>query len=166
MFNKIFNWMKENKIVTVVLVVLVFLLLKKFNNFGVSRKVSRISSYDSAEYSMEGISPLNPSASGSAKVVSLPSSVSQNRRVVTNSSFSLLVKKVNDTVDSVAREAESMGGFVVNTVINRDEEADSANIEVRVPSDKLEEFSKYLRSISVKVVYENVIGYDITDQYT
>jgi len=34
-----------------------------------------------------------------------------------------------------------------------------------VPSGKVEEMSKYLRSVAVKVVSENVDGQDITDQY-
>jgi len=161
MFNKIINWIKANKLVTIVLVVLLFLLFRR-STIGIRSGVSKIASYDG----MESVSPVAPVSTGIYKESSLTNTTSQNRKVVTNSSFSLLVKKVNETIDSVTLKADEMGGFVVSKVINRDEKADSASIEVRVPSDKLDEFSKYLRSISVKVVYENIIGHDITDQYT
>jgi hypothetical protein len=162
MFKNIINWIKANKIVTIVLVILGFLLLRKSPGFGISSGVSRISSYDN----MMSISPVASLPSSEGRVVATAKVASQARKVVTNSSFSLLVKKVNETIDSVTKEAEGMNGFVVNKVINRDEKADTATVEVRVPSDRLDEFSKYLRSISVKVVYENIMGYDITDQYT
>lgn len=162
MFKNIINWIKANKIITIVLVVLLFLLLRRSLSLRIGRGVSTISSYDN----MVSISPIASLPSGESKAVATAKLASQNRKVITNSSFSLLVKKVNETIDNVTKETEAMDGFIVSTVINRDEKADTANIEVRVPSDKLDEFSKYLRSISVKVVYENIIGYDITDQYT
>ncbi len=162
MFKNIINWIKENKIVTVVIIILGFLLIKKFTGFGVGKGVSRTLSYDS----IVGIAPAASLPANEGRVVNTVKVTSQTRKVVTNSSFSLLVKKVNDAIDGVTKEAELMDGFVVSTVINRDEKADIATINARVPSDKLEEFSKYLRSISVKVVYENILGYDITDQYT
>jgi len=157
MFTKIINWIKTNKIISALIVVILFLLLRGSASSVSTRQYSGVDSIG-----MESAVPsMSKSSAGSVLVPA-----SQNRKVVTNSNFSLLVKKVNETIDSVKSEAEQMSGYVVSTVINRDEKADTADIEVRVPSDKLVEFSKYLRSISVKVVYENVIGYDITDQYT
>ncbi|NMB91960.1 DUF4349 domain-containing protein [candidate division WWE3 bacterium] len=156
MFKKIFNWIKENKVITVVFVVLVFLLLKKFNNYSAYKRVSRV---DNAGYNVEE----------STLVTETPSLVSQykgERKLVTNSNFSLLVKKVGDAVDNVVKETESTGGFVVSTAISKDEGVDIASIEVRIPRDKLEGFSEYLKSISVRTVYENITGYDITDEYT
>jgi len=156
MFKKIFNWIKENKVITVVFVVLVFLLLKKFNNYSAHKRVLRV---DNAGYNVEE----------STLVTKTPSLVSQykgERKLVTNSNFSLLVKKVGDAVDNVVKETESTGGFVVSTAISKDEGVDIASIEVRIPRDKLEGFSEYLKSISVRTVYENITGYDITDEYT
>jgi len=159
MFSKIINWIKTNKIISALIVVILFLLLRGSASSVSTRQYSGVDSI-----AMESAAPSLSMSKNSTGSVSVPTS--QNRKVVTNSNFSLLVKKVNETIDSVKTEAEQMSGYVVSTVINRDEKADTADIEVRVPSAKLVEFSKYLRSISVKVVYENVIGYDITDQYT
>lgn len=164
MFSKIINWIKQNKIVSVVIVVLLFLLLRKSLVSGGMRGISRVSPINSIE--SVGFAPMFGLDVGLSKNASLTQADSQARKIITNSNFSLLVKKVNETLDNIKKEADQMGGYVTGTVINRDEKADKATIEVRVPSDKLEEFSKYLRSIAVKVVYENIIGHDITDQYT
>ena len=88
-----------------------------------------------------------------------------NRKVVTNTNFSLHVKNVDDTVDKIRNKTTEMGGFMVNTDIRRDEAASSSDLQVRVPSDQLVDFSKYLKTLAVKVVYENISGNDITDQY-
>jgi len=88
-----------------------------------------------------------------------------NRKVVTNTNFSLHVKNVDDTVENIRKKTSEMGGFMVNTDIRRDEAASSSNLQVRISSDQLVEFSKYLKTLAVKVVYENISGNDITDQY-
>lgn len=89
----------------------------------------------------------------------------KNRKVVINSNFSLLVKDVTGVVDMIKEKTLSMAGYMVNTNISRTEFGENATLQIRVPSGKVEEMSKYLRSVAVKVVSENVDGQDITDQY-
>jgi len=175
MFSKIFNWVKTHKLLTVTIIVLLFIFLFHINqqtlklneiteenyNSGVSRVSNDATVYPKnlgLSYEMESL--YTPSDYPSTEAGS------ENRKVVTNSSLSLLVKNVDATVENINQKTLEMGGYMVNTNIQRDEEADSATIEVRIPSDKLDEFSKYLRSESVKVVYENIVGTDITEQYT
>ncbi len=89
----------------------------------------------------------------------------ESRKVVTNTNFSLHVKNVDNAIENIRQKTVEMGGFMVNTNIRRDVEDSSAVVEVRIPSDQLTEFSNYLKTLAVKVVYENVVGKDITDQY-
>ncbi|KKS31461.1 MAG: hypothetical protein UV00_C0005G0007 [candidate division WWE3 bacterium GW2011_GWF1_42_14] len=88
-----------------------------------------------------------------------------DRKVVVESNFSLLVKDVTPTVEMIKEKTLLMGGYMVNTNISRTEYGENAVLQIRVPSEKIEEMSKYLRSVAIKVVSENVDGRDITDQY-
>ena len=183
MFKKIFNWVKVHKLLTFNLLVVLFILFIILKN--VFPSIVYYDSSDSTDYGREGIgmapiagsiSPADKKSSSSNYLQGLNYGENQekapvqnsdeSRKVITNSNLSLLVKDVDNTVENVRKKVIDMGGFMVNTNIRRDAEASSSTIEVRVPSDQLVDFSKYLRTLSVKVVYENITGTDITDQYT
>ena len=95
----------------------------------------------------------------------VPASDAVDRKVITNSNFSLLVKNVTESIDKIKTKVTQASGFVIDSNIRRGETYESADLTLRIPSDKIDEVSAYLRSISVKVVSENVSGNDITDQY-
>ncbi len=165
MFSKIINWIKTHKLNTFLIIVVAYLLFGK--SASILRYYGTGVSYDTA------LSEISPTMGGGVArtLVNLKSSIvapslSQERKVITNTNFSLLVKNVNSFIDGAKVKVSEFGGFMVDTRINRDEKAETATIQARIPSSKLEEFSKYVRSISVKVVYENIVGNDITDQYT
>jgi len=88
------------------------------------------------------------------------------RMVVQNSYLSLKVTNVTDNLKKVSQKAESLSGYMVNSSVSQPEESTTANITVRVPADKLEDFLGFCRQLAVKVVSENLTGYDVTDQYT
>jgi hypothetical protein len=182
MFKKIFEWVKTHKLI----VFLVFLFFSYrfiasvlFSIVGsadvpVGRNTRSEYLSDSYEKASVSSSPIVGSVSQRSPSIDLFGSsgdsvkqvAQEDRKVITNSNLSLHVKNVDDAVDSIRQNVITMGGFMVNTSIKRDEAASSATLEVRVPSEQLVEFSKYLRGIAVKVVYENINGRDITDQYT
>lgn len=177
MFNKIKEWAKTHKMFTfnIVVVVIIFLLLFSGNirrvgynmvgNKGYNIGSMYDASYAPAPLSYSGIQG-NAKYSSDINYESMPNEVNvSNRKVITNTNFSLHVKNVDDTVENIRKKTSEMGGFMVNTDIRRDEAASSSNLQVRVPSDQLVEFSKYLKTLAVKVVYENISGNDITDQY-
>ncbi len=89
-----------------------------------------------------------------------------DRKVVTDTNFSLLVKDVAASIRQLKGDAETAGGFMVNSSINRPEEGGNGNLTVRVPSDRLDEYLEKVRGASVRVVSENVMGTDVTDQFT
>jgi hypothetical protein len=166
MFSKIINWIKTHKLSTFLIVVVAFLLCGKGAStlLGYSARGVSYNSYGDAV-------PMTLNSGFASGVASLKSAVvapslSQERKVITNTNFSLLVKSVSAFVDSAKLKVTEFGGFMVDTQINRDEKAETATLQARIPSGRLDEFSKYIKSLSVKVVYENIVGYDITDQYT
>jgi hypothetical protein len=76
-----------------------------------------------------------------------------------------LVPDVTDTRHTIVPSAHSAGGYMVNSNTNNPEEAPTATVIVRVPSNKLEETLSSYRAMGVKVVNENLVGTDVTDQY-
>jgi len=182
MSKKIFDWVKVHKLLTFNLLVVLFIFFIILKNVFVSTYYNSVDSMD-YDRGNAGMSPIAGSINPIAGNMTTPNyskgltyeesqemipvqDADDSRRVITNSNLSLLVKDVDSTVEDVRQKVIDMGGFMVNTNIRRDAEASSSTIEVRVPSDQLVEFSKYLRTLSVKVVYENITGTDITDQYT
>lgn len=168
--TKIFNWVKTHKLATVNILFILFVLwiFSPFRYLISGGLNSRSTSIDSmsSEY---GGTPL----AGSAKSLNLqmpsyeaaPQPDVTDRKVVVNSNFSLLVKDVTDTVSKIKGKTAEMAGYIVNTNIQRAEYSESAVLEIRIPSDKVEQMTEYLRVLSVKVVSENVSGRDITDKY-
>ena len=177
MFSKIKEWVKTHKMfafnIVVVLIIFLFLFSRSIRRVGYNMAVSK-NSYTGGMYDAS-YAPTPTAYSGIQEGGRLSSDINyenmsnevnvSNRKVVTNTNFSLHVKNVDDTVENIRKKTTEMGGFMVNTDIRRDEAASSSNLQVRIPSDQLVEFSKYLKTLAVKVVYENISGNDITDQY-
>lgn len=168
--NKIFSWIKSNILTVILIVIILFLIGSRQNSsFGVSN--------------MRGVSSLSvPTAGGVSEMaygdvsqksmaVSLPQpdftpqADVTNRMVIQNSDMSLLVKDVPKARDEIINFAQDNGGYMVNSSISNPTDAPSATVIIRVKSAKIKQALEYFRSIAVKVVSENLEGYDVTDQY-
>ena len=103
-----------------------------------------------------------PSPIGDSVNPTVPSS---DRKIVTDTNLSLLVTSVRETQSSLTTSAESLGGFMVNSSLSAPLEATSGNLTVRIPTPKLNEYLSLVRSAAVRVVSENIMGRDVTDQY-
>ncbi len=95
-----------------------------------------------------------------------PSSSSE-RMVIIDTSLSLLVKNVTESVSNIESQAKTLGGFLVTSNVNADENEIGVTglITIRVPADQRQEMLNYLKDNSIRVVSENVNGRDVTDQY-
>jgi len=87
------------------------------------------------------------------------------RLVIQESNLSLLVKNVVDVRNKILEYTKSKGGYMVTASTSNPQDAPTGNITIRVPADKLQESLDYFHSLSIKVVSENLLGTDITDQY-
>jgi hypothetical protein len=175
------NWVKNNKILTLLIIGGVLYFFGR-NFFGVStRSLSLQKSYSSSSYGVSSGAGLSNISSGSVGVsdmaemiapavprdtVNTSGSPSSDRVVINESYMSIVVKDVRDTGEKVISYANDNGGFMVNSNYSQPEEAPFATITVRVSSDKFEQALDYFRSLGVKVVNENVVGKDVTEQYT
>ncbi len=176
--SRLLHWIKSNFLLSVLsLVVLYVVVIQPY--FGVT--MSQPSSYRMQSYEGAGTfgSIVSPSISNMSEAKDsvgsmFPSVLPEesvdlgvsNRKVVRNSNVSLLVKDVRESENKIEQYAVSAGGFLVNSSLSTPEQGGSGNMSIRVPSDKLKSTLEFLRSLSVRVVSENVMGTDITDQYS
>lgn len=169
MIKRLFEWLKHNKLLTVLILVVAYFIL--FNgrrnypvymdgvmgkNIGGMREISLGSTT-----MMDSSDAYYPTPTESA-----PTPEIQDRMMVTSSNFSLLVKDVTKTLDEIKGKVTELKGYVVNVSISRPELGEHATIQFRVPTEQVETMVAYLRGASVKVVSENVSGHDVTDKYT
>lgn len=177
---KIVEWIKKNKFLTVVLLVVAYLLLNFTQSlFGVNLLSLDITNGSRSGYQeSSGAVGLAPGGSfGASSGISLPSyspPVKQDyapqpdvkdRLVIQESNLSLLVNDVVEVRNKILDYTNANDGYMVNASTSNPQDAPTATIVVRVPSDNLQNALDYFHSLSVKVVSENLVGRDVTDQY-
>lgn len=169
----VIDWIKKNKLSSLLMAVVGLFLFKYF--FG---DIFGFSPLGSARYGGMAADVIAPSVGFMSKSVpfSAPSMMPSfgeaaptpgvtNRMVVSNSQISLLVKDVVSALTTIKAKTTSLGGYMVDSNLTRPEEAASGQITLRIPSEKLDEALGFLRTLSVKVVSENLVGEDVTDQF-
>ncbi len=175
MIKRLFNWIKSNKLTFLLLVVVAYLISK---SLGQVTPVFERSASVNTMYTGFGGGMMNSvgSAGIAPKMMTdsyMPTTIQDtprpeitNRKMVTTSYFSLMVKDVTGTLNNIKGKIAELKGYVVNVNVDRPELGENASIEFRVPSDQVDNVTAFLRSQAIKVVSENVSGTDITDQYT
>lgn len=150
------SWVKNNKLASFIIAVLLFLLLKNYflgsvNNFGAP--AVRDMTYEVAP--SVGLPPVRDSAP----------TQTPNRLVVQESNLSMVVSNVREVSDKITAEAKRVGGYMVSTSLTSPEEAPFATVVVRLPASKLKNSLDFFRSQAIRVTSENILGTDVTDQY-
>ncbi|OGG03454.1 hypothetical protein A2W14_05365 [Candidatus Gottesmanbacteria bacterium RBG_16_37_8] len=166
---KIWEYIKSHKITSLLILVIIYLLYK--NSGGIVPL--RPNTYDSAPMTgvSEGMSLKlgSPSYMGRGIVPPQPDYAPApdvtDRKVISESQLSIQVKNVRDATDKIMTFAKRIGGYMVNTSLSNPGEAPSGYIVIRVPQAKFDESLIFLRSLGIKVVWENLTGEDVTDQY-
>jgi hypothetical protein len=87
------------------------------------------------------------------------------RMVIRDSSLSVLVEHVSQSINQVQNLAESAGGYLVTSYMDTPEGASNGSITIRVPAESVDSTLEAIRNLGVRVVNESVTGQDITDQY-
>src|SRR3989344_3538157 len=174
MLTNFLNWIKNNKIATFIIVVLAVIVIFKgqYRYFPfINNMMYGAKNYEGGEEIGYPIGGIDASYPQDLQVSNYPYSQATptlnviDRKIITEASLSLQVKSVSDTIKNVKSKITALGGYIVNSYVNRPEFGESGNISARVPSDKMEEFLTFIRSNAVKVVDENINGSDITDQF-
>lgn len=162
--HRIIDWIKNNKLSSFLLVLILFFIGRTLT--------SNNQVYYSDSSSQYGVSPMLgksstiPFTGGGVNYNEVaPQPQVQNRKVITNSNVSLLVKDVRNAMDKIEEQVLLKKGYLVSTSITQPEEGANGYIVVRVPNTEVKPVLEFLRGLSVKVISENISGHDITDQY-
>lgn len=97
---------------------------------------------------------------------SVAPSESANRLVIQDTSLSLQVDNVEEKIAMIQNKTADLGGFLVNSNLSKPNGVGSGIISVRIPENKRMEAMEIFKNMAVKVVSENVLGTDVTDQYS
>lgn len=165
-FNQILNWIKTNKLATLLLLIVAFFIYRQY--YAGNRYASIPSGGFQEAYSDAGVTGLGIGSLdvGMPKSLAEPGiSNATDRMVTTNTSLSMKVDEVESTLVQIKDLAVTNGGFMVDSSFSQPEGAASATINVRVQSTQLDSFLLAIKDLAVKVVSENVSGRDITEQY-
>ncbi len=163
-----FNWIKQNKLVIFILLVLAWLVwqsnyFKQFHSFNspvmeaANLKVGESANPIQVE---ETFNEMAPSQDVDATDNQL------NRLVVQNSSLSMVVEDVPATAQEIISIAKKAGGYMVNKNLHQVESKPTATVTVRVPANQLDQVLATFKDQASKVVWENLDGQDVTDSYT
>jgi hypothetical protein len=168
--QKLFDWIKSNKIATVLILVLGFFAFKRGlmgNLLGTKLSSPTSVSYDS--YSPMGETAMvdrgGPGIPTPPQPEATPQPDVDDRMTVRNAELSLHVKEVSETIEALEGYVDSVGGYVVSSTINTPQESTTGRITLRVPTERLDAALEYFKDLAVTVVQENVRASDITDQY-
>jgi len=107
-----------------------------------------------------------PAEEPAAQYIREDSKVSQNagvgRKIIYNANAEIDVKDLKGTYDSIISRVEGIGGYIASSGITDN----YSEITARIPSEKLDEFIKYLETLGEgnNRIYRN--SDDITEQYT
>lgn len=158
----IINWVKSHKLIVLLILIIAFLY---FKDKGIT-PLSQFSKSSIVNYNRASA----PSMGMVAPELSLPQSIetvsdTADRIVIQNSNMSLLVKDVRATGDQIISYAKDIRGFMVFASYNRPTESPFATITVRIPTIRLDEALNYIRSLSIKVTSENLVGTDVTEDH-
>ena len=89
-----------------------------------------------------------------------------DRMVVYNSTVSLEVDSVGDSVNAVRSLTSSVGGIVAGASSQFKGDTEYATLTLRVPSDQYNRVMSELRGMAVRVTSENGSAKDVTDEFT
>jgi len=166
--SKTLDWVKKNKLLAFLILIVLYFLFKNFffSLYGVTQ-YSEKSSFNLPS-ATDSSAPLGLSRNDSIMPEPYnppPPTDVKDRMVVKTSSLSILTKNVSQSLDSIKKYAESIDGYMTQSSLSNPQDAASADIAIRVPGEKLEDTLSFIRQSGIKVVSENLSGYDVTDEY-
>jgi hypothetical protein len=91
---------------------------------------------------------------------------SPDRMIVRTASVSLVVTNTEDSVARIKSIVGTLGGYVVDTRLWRDEGQLRGSVTVRVPSESLDDALDQFKTLAVKVERESGSSQDVTEEYT
>lgn len=159
--SKLIGWIKKNRLLFFLILLVLFLLFRdSLTTFPQLAPRTR-PSLTTGEKALPRGGPYETDLSFSAPLSERP-----ERIVIKETSLSLVVANVPKVLGEVEEKAKQLGGFLVDSSLNVPEGPATGTITVRIPEAKRQEALAEFKKLAVKVVSENVSGFDVTDEYT
>lgn len=87
------------------------------------------------------------------------------RKLIKNAALTLRVAALGEASEQIRARAGALGGFISNSRLDvNSDRNESASIEAKVPSDKLDQFLREIEPLG-KVLSKSETGEDVTDQF-
>ncbi len=86
-------------------------------------------------------------------------------KMTRNASIDLIVKSPRESADKIRQLAQAAGGFLVNSETYGGQNASSASLTIRVPTDKFEQVRTEIGKIGLRIESEKLEAQDVTKQY-
>jgi hypothetical protein len=161
----LFDWIKANLLVVVLLFVILFLATRQNGPIPLSGAMPFGIGGASPEFGVAKMGLAQSSADIMPYQPQAPPTDQANRLVVRDTSLSLVSSDVAGTLRQIESQAVSLGGYMVDSNLSQPEGAASGTISVRVPTEKRTEAIDAFKKFAIKTVSESVSGTDVTDQY-
>jgi hypothetical protein len=91
--------------------------------------------------------------------------VQMPRLVVYNIDLILIVQDTDTSLAQIETLVTKVGGYVVSTSTYQHEEANRANVTIRVPMEDLDDVMEQLRGLALEVQSESKHGQDVSEEY-
>lgn len=101
---------------------------------------------------------------GSTLILDPGNVVDSGKKIIYTVNMSLEAPDAAKAIDEIGKKAASLGGYVSDTSYNQYEESASASIVVRIPPEKLSDFTEHIGTL-YKVLSTNMGSQDVTEQY-
>lgn len=160
--GRLWGWIKNNKLLSFLILLVLFLLLRgNLTSLPGIVPQARPPSLTTSERA------ISPGIGGTTRLPSLSAPSGEKERIIIKeTTLSLVVGNVAKVLADVEGKAKQLGGFLVSSNLNVPEGVATGTIKVRVPEEKRGEALAEFKKLAVKVVSENIAGFDVTDEYT
>lgn len=105
-------------------------------------------------------------AEGRGTEVDLTSKASEERLIVRTADLAIVVKDAEQSVVQIKGIVGSLGGYVVDMRLWRDQDQLRGTVTVRVPAESLDEALDKFKALAVKVERESGGSQDVTEEYS
>jgi hypothetical protein len=164
--HKLVSYLKQNKLVVVLVLALIYLISKNYfpNTVNYSTRFYAPTNTMDLSYSTTKV---GVGEGGIMPPVQNPTPTDSSERLtVQDTSLSVLVNSVENTITQIEKVAVDYDGYLVNSNLDKPEGAATGSITIRVDSKNRGTALTAIRALGKKIVSENVSGYDVTDQYS
>lgn len=164
--NQTIKFFRTNWLAIVLAAVIIYLLTRPSSPLPLSRTISNTKYASTEMMSAPAQAPGRGVVDSFLPPVTDPAPTdTDDRLTIIESSLSLLVDSVSETLGSVQTIAESNRGYLVNSHLSQPEGGATGTITIRVPIAARDLAMSEIKALGIRVVSETTYGRDVTDQY-